>query len=1252
MMTKDYTAQLDAAIKEGIGQDTIIQIIRITITHIGPEVTWDHFESYLASKIPEDDEIFDNLHALVFAQFQDLEILEEGIDSGLIKLSFKKKQTTQAFHAFTQHAFPIINSEYPQINDNEIILTDDQHFFCRRGTMLKTAELPADFLNDYFLKTLRADEYDFSDKFIKGLFPNPHGARRLQNLRPKGRLPCTILGDGSVISRTERTVFPTTKKEGFTQIQSCTYLDKQALTPAFGFDRDRNPKLYGLLTHRHDLIINRMLVEDGGTVSRPFDQETTRPDSRSSRLRSSSNPLLFHSNEYEKFKSVNSRLRKKKHKTNEVLARLHFNIFRGMICICANDLEARLLAYDFLEEILENYHEHAKSKGIAFNRKYKIPVVFYLKKPEAKNSISSITKGLGHQSHHKIFLYTRRMRKQDIERANSYYRIDSMRIACYTSKNYEFLLGLDSMSSSVLLEPTNNGAPLALEMLRNGYTRMLLRLLRPSRKNTAHHANDSLSLKEIVFDDLIASEHLIKNDIAISYLVIAEEFSIANKLIKATNSNIDELIIEETIDDKIQQTKLEEYILYRGNPRHFDFLGLDKMLVKAADKDYWVPIRLCLKEFSNIHADTLHLLLTGACWRRKPFNEPNIVFLLKKTKVSARAVQVAFDDAKTSLDWTTVELLLTHSQEYETQFDLGFLLHEALRKKNHHMASLILAKGTNSNWRLARGLNYCYSSSLFYAIQHEFNEFLPQLFAHENGSHDPYSTTRLGLALDLAHVQNNTAAITFFNDNKIFDTCFVWTNIRVSACYYIFEAFFANQPSIAEYRLNRFAKHHDLSLPSNGDSIQALSSFSDVFDITFNYFNELLNLETWHYINAFLDSLLELSFKHNNLLLIKSLSSLLSKYTQLTEKDIDQLVIDSSLKKISANNTELIESMIKASTNIHLWRGMIFHQLREACKDYRLNEKIAPIFYLYLSVCALEEKSITDDILKHVFTHSVKSENVTLTNMILSEIPLTETLKEEFLCIAIGHTRTRYFLYLISHYDFTITEKHITEKFDSDCYWKIVLILHEIKQDQYINKFTPWDFFGIWLKFTTDTRFNKSLELRQLLISLLEPRIVKHFTLLTISILFQKSIFPNTSNFMPFTIPSNLWDLLNNKISTIHVSMQYSINLEAPYIKTLLQYLETYFSTSELLPNDIRVDETYDKVMDILNTSRPTRFKTVFFSRRPRPWENEMYQYLKDINDLIKQNHLNPFDFNTSAAHQNIDDIYADQAINLKNRWH
>ncbi len=583
-MAKDYTERLDETIKGLVDQNTLDRFIRLTIANIGPAVTWDHLEAYLASKISADDEIFDNLHATIFALFQQSETSEVPLENTLHKLTFNDPQTANAFLAFTQHTFPLINSEYPQLSCNEIILTDDQLFFCRLGAKLKTGDLPSDFLSDYFLKTLRADENDFSDKFISSLFPNTNGTRRLQNLRPKTRSAYTIAGDGTIISRTVRATLGTSQKVGYTQIQSTTLLDTKAVTSPFGFSKARAPKLYGILTHDHDVIINRLLLNDGGTVSRPFDAEAEEPATRkiSGNFKAPGNELLFHSSELQKFKSENLQARLLNSKTNEVLARMRFNIYRSIICICSDTLDSRLLAHDFSCELLEYFSDYAKENGAQLNPKYRLPILFYVKKTDLNIPQHIKSTCIEYEAIHNIFKLTRKMRKKDMEAATMIHT-SACKDIVYNPQSYEFLLGLDSISPNILLQPGSEGIPLALRMLRKGCTRMLLRLIRPSRMVNTDQNSGPLS--EIVFNSLIADNAFQKNDTLISHLIMAEAFTLADKIITATKSDKNELNIEENDGTKTITVKLIDHIACRGNPRHFHYMDLDETLLIAAKKN-------------------------------------------------------------------------------------------------------------------------------------------------------------------------------------------------------------------------------------------------------------------------------------------------------------------------------------------------------------------------------------------------------------------------------------------------------------------------------------------------------------------------------------------------------------------------------------------------------------------------------------------------------------------------------------------
>ncbi len=962
-MAKDYTQRLDETIKGNIDQDTLNQLIQITITHTGPEVTWDHLEAYLASKIPADDALFDNLHALIFSAFQDSETSEDSVDNALFKLTFNDSQTAQAFFAFTQHAFPIINSEYPKISHNEITLTEDQHFFCRRGAKLKNGMLPSDFLTEYFIKTLRADEYDFSDKFIKGIIPTPNGTRRLQNLRPKKRQNFTIAADGTVISRTAKAASLTTMNDSFTQIQSCTFLGPIALPTPFGFDKSRTPKLYGILTHIKDLMINRLLLNDGGTVSRPFDFEAeTLAAHRSSELRKPDNTVLYSNNEFEKFKDENINIRRKQKNTNEVLARKRFNIFRGMICICANNLEARLLAKDFSEEMLEYYADYAKSKGYQLNPKFKLPILFYIKNSPATEPTnpSDVSKK---EPVHDMFRYTGSMQADDLKKADEIYNDFDSRNASFSNNNFEFLLGLKIITPEMLLEPVQNGTPLAIQMMRQGYTRMLLRLLRPSRENNACHSQESFSLIAVVFDSLVAYKYIIQDDTIISHLILAEAFDLASNLISITKSTIDNLVVEEIHGKLVKKHKLIDYSIQNGNPRVIQYLGLEETLKKAAYHNHWTTVRLCLKELSNISQDTIDYLFFLACDRKDRSEEPDVVYLLKRKGVSPASVEKEFIKALEKHRWNLVELLITYYENH-SKLLLGFALLEVLRNNQVKLAGLILQKGASADWRINYGQKYFLSSALLYGIQHDAKELFPQLLEHESNYHDEYSDARYQLAVDLAKYKNTELATNLLivknKPSKLIDP----NSIKLSVCHLVFEAFFANQPDIAEYRLNHYGRQHKLLLANHKNIISSLHYFSEVFESTLLHFKHLLSYSEPTYINAFFECLLDLSMKHKDISLLKLLQTLMHEKLGIDKSTTEELLVNLALRKLSSNNTNIITALINTSKFLHYWKLYLTQKFRSVTSPQFTDNDQANTVYSLLSVIKrLDSTFIVEDII-------------------------------------------------------------------------------------------------------------------------------------------------------------------------------------------------------------------------------------------------------------------------------------------------
>jgi hypothetical protein len=119
--------------------------------------------------------------------------------------------------------------------------------------------------------------------------------------------------------------------------------------------------------------------------------------------------------------------------------------------------------------------------------------------------------------------------------------------------------------------------------------------------------------------------------------------------------------------------------------------------------------------------------------------------------------------------------------------------------------------------------------------------------------------------VDLAQAQNNTPATKMLGIKnktlKLIDP----KSIKVSVCYVVFEAFFANQPDIAEYRLNQYGHQHKLLPANHNNIISSLHYFSEVFESTLLHFKHLLSYSEPTYINALFECLLDLSMKHKDI---------------------------------------------------------------------------------------------------------------------------------------------------------------------------------------------------------------------------------------------------------------------------------------------------------------------------------------------------------------------------------------------------
>jgi hypothetical protein len=931
MIMKDYTSLLDECIIDNITNQTLRHLIRKTIESIGRDIlylgeevslSWEHLESYLATRIPAGVELFDNVHTHILSVLNEVIKTKDLANNNHIRLIFDSPQTAIAFFNFTIHIFPLKNTEYPKIDSKNVYLADEQYLFCLRAGIDKTKELPIDYLDDSLLKTLRADQFDFSNRFILGIIPGENGSRRLQNLRPSPRKHFIITSQGKIAIRTnKRPTHTAEQKKGFSQIQSCTLIDQHCLSQSFGFSKERTHKLYGLMTHRNDALINRMLINDSGTVNRVFDHNNEEDAKKSQFFRGeNSTPSLYHPHEIEVFKERNIATRMTNDKTNEVMARLRFNPYRSLVCICSDTLEARLLANDFAEELLAHYSAYAIKNATPLNPHFKIPTIFYLKKPHPE----------AHESKHQLLFYTSTMHLKDKEEALNILRDENLRLKHYSDQNYEFLLGLDHLTAEILLEPIAQ-VPLAIAMMRNGYTRMLMRLLR-----------DKSNLRDELFDTLLRQGAIKDNDPLIGHLIIAEAFELATKII---NFNNIPLVLEEE--------PFATQLLAQGNPRQLNYLGLDRFLMAAALMKSWVTIRLCLKEYTQIDKTTLCKLLSEAC-RTPPYFE--VASLLRMGIGDAETVRLEIKRAIKKNDWLLVQTLIFHYKGPRDPLDLGTILLEAIRKKQQSTAEMILLLWEKPCWVDVFGLEHKLMSLSLYAIEGGFNEILPTLLRFEAlHRRDEYSVTRYKLAFDLALVQSNQKAVELLSQSTDWVTMIDYTIFKKNICRLVFEAFFANQSQIAQYRLLRYTRLYDLIPIGCNNLVESIRIIAEHYLDTIIYFHNLPNV-------TLLNGLAQMLLIYRDIKLLKSLFSTTVKTRNIDSAQAEEVIAKYLLRRISLKNIYFIIEVINNSDNKQSWSNRITRAFKKAIEVNSHSDNPA-LLYEISALIIVEMKINTDNLL-------------------------------------------------------------------------------------------------------------------------------------------------------------------------------------------------------------------------------------------------------------------------------------------------
>ncbi|MBX9587019.1 MAG: hypothetical protein K2X50_07145 [Gammaproteobacteria bacterium] len=704
---------VDSRLKLKVLIEIVIRYCGKSVLIDGVEVflSWSHVQSYLEKYTPLNEHLYSHIVA-VFAEKYKRSFNGENTTW---KLDFAEDtQSALSFKLFLQHILPHEKEDLLKESDGVLYLPEDLTFFYSRYFTDEEGKLFPHYLHDTLLKTLRADKFDFSTQFILGIIPGENNQRRLTNLRPKNRKPYIVTPDGKAMLRLDKKPMLTPEqKQGYTQAQSCTLIG-DIQSPPFGFRKDRNDTLYGLITDIQDAHIQRLLMDDGGTVGRKFEYEDLEAAQMKLRIYYSHDRLFFSPKEIRTFKNNNTLRDKWKNVTNELLARLRFNPYRSVVCICADSLEARLLAYDFAEELWEHYCAYAKKQGVVINNNYRIPVVFYFPKqfdPEKRH----------------LRFYTEAMYREDQKEAYEMYQYHTgdRRQALYVFRCYEFLLGLKEITLDILKEDVEK-VPLALHMIKNGYIRHLMRLLRPPRC--------SPSLKIDIIEYLLSQKLIKKNDPVIGEFILVEEFELADHLIRETGSEKKDLQKEDGL--------LVSKIIEKGNARQIHYFGEDFMLRIAANFLCCSSIKLYLKEFRVENQDTLDNLLFAAARSGEHTLARNLLQMGAKPR-SGRLSPIRV--ASEFQDWEMAKLLALDSREKGDEAEFGIVVLNALKFNNLVITMMFLGYAANPSWRHYYSSSYTTESTVFYAILHGHNsfEFLIQLINYELQFRDENTLKRI-----------------------------------------------------------------------------------------------------------------------------------------------------------------------------------------------------------------------------------------------------------------------------------------------------------------------------------------------------------------------------------------------------------------------------------------------------------------------------------------------------------------------------
>ncbi len=1188
----------------------------VIINHKLCILNWEHFEFYIKSKIKLTDTLHDFLPAYIIINlFQ--HVKNKKPRGTHISVFFDSPQNALAFIQYVQHIMPLKSSEYPKLNDKIVTISKEQDHLLNRTSMLRSENLSNEFFQDCYLKTLRADPFDFTSTFLITLFNTSEPSRALQNLRPKNRKAFLIQPDGNVISRHERKLERSPHKNGYTQIQSLTLMDDRLLSPAFG--HSKREVLYGLITHEDDLIISRLLLDDSGTIRRPFESDD-HPSSLDNHLQKKlENRGQFSEQQLVEFKKANVERRLHGSSTNEVLARIRFNPFRSFVSICSNNLASRLLAFDFAEELSEQFK---------LNPAFRIPIVFF-NKPKSNESISFFERLDDDLKQYQLSLYTVQMRQDDIETCKSIISDPLKRNVHYLKHEFEFLLGLDELTLDIFLEEID-GIPLAYFMIVTGYARMLIRILRPERLSKLKHTDPKLL--DTIFDHLLRRGFIPKNDITIAELIRIEEFTLADKLITATNSEKKEL--------KFRSMNLVTYLIEKGNPRQLCWMGLNELLILAAQQKHWVTVRLCLKERKNLDKILLDTLLSEAI---KQCQLSEALLPLKLGAGNGVMINQAIRQAseKKPIDKASIRQFLKLFPEHEKYPEFGRALIISLRQGELNLAIDIFNAGISQRWRNQDTGKIRLESALFYVIMFSMDDLLTLAYQHDTSFKDNNTETRLRLARDLAMARENKTAIAFFNDINLPNPLTSTEDPIRSVCVLVFEAYILRDSQLAEWRLFSYSHQFNIIPEDCDDTLYALKILLTSLDKALPFLPLNSSVKA-HKLAA------RLFLIYKNSCLYLSIRELLDINLKgdlvLNEKEVAKTLLD----RFCSSQLQNYKEIIAQSRHLLIWLeelSMILFRLVESiiihniCNSHHEDQsKLDSFCELAIFIIDLvnqnDSVSAEDPVLYSEFRFLIctlfrscyKIRHDKTLHTILYNSFIINNMNDDLLSVMIDFHEDKsdesYFNNLFKKHPFIVKSKHIEQAFSKNNKWGLLFLLKSLNDVDIQKPKKYWDYFKIW-RFIIHSIIYHRPEEREALASSLGPIRCRHYTFTYLSILIYH-YFKDKDIFYSYIRLKRFFDHepVKKLIADLKIELSKDCEDQLQQLQPALKIFDNYFSnftSFETLPDEQTLHTTYAALIALFERPSPRSSLTFHSPEKKTGLITALHTDLLETDRLLKK---------------------------------